>query len=61
MELLGSANWWIPRRLGKVLSRFDLDSDARSDPEPLDGGDFFVTPEPVVEPAADGRERVPAP
>jgi RND superfamily putative drug exporter len=61
MELLGRANWWLPRWLARILPRIELD---QSQPDrgggAVDDG-LFVTPSPVQEPAADGRERVHTP
>jgi RND superfamily putative drug exporter len=61
MELLGRANWWLPRWLARILPRIELD---QSEPDrgggAVDDG-LFVTPSPVQEPAADGRERVHTP
>jgi RND superfamily putative drug exporter len=62
MELLGSANWWLPRWLGKILPRIEVDHaapDAERGEPGTDG--LFVTRAPVAEPAADGRERVHTP
>jgi RND superfamily putative drug exporter len=62
MELLGRANWWLPRWLGRILPRIDVDRAAPDAGERHPAtDDLFVTREPVAEPAADGRERVHTP
>jgi RND superfamily putative drug exporter len=36
MELLGEANWWLPRWLGRILPKIDIDGHhppARAEPE----------------------------
>jgi RND superfamily putative drug exporter len=30
MQLLGNANWWIPRWLDRLLPRFGVEADVRS-------------------------------
>ena len=35
MELMGDWNWWLPRRLDRVLPRADLESDAAEDRAPV--------------------------
>ncbi|MDP9224299.1 MAG: MMPL family transporter [Actinomycetota bacterium] len=44
MELLGDANWWFPRWLGRLVPRIAIESDA---PPPPEGG---LHDRPVVEP-----------
>ena len=62
MELLGRANWWLPRWLARILPRIELDqSGARARGGGAVDDGLFVTPSPVQEPAADGRERVHTP
>ena len=34
MELLGDANWWLPRWLDRILPRFKVEGDATAAPEP---------------------------
>ncbi len=53
MELLGARNWWLPRWLGRVLPRVQVESAHHLIPTGLDGvgaGDL-----------EEERERVPTP
>ena len=62
MELLGNANWWLPRWLGRILPRIEVDGPVPEAPAVETAADgMFVTPTPVTEPAADTRERVRTP
>jgi RND superfamily putative drug exporter len=36
MELLGDANWWLPRRLDRVLPDLDVEGIERPEPAGVD-------------------------
>ncbi len=36
MELLGDANWWLPRWLDRLLPHLDLEGAATPEPAPVD-------------------------
>ncbi|MGZ4736381.1 MAG: hypothetical protein ACXV8R_12295, partial [Acidimicrobiia bacterium] len=48
MELLGNANWWLPKPLERLLPHINVEGSKEPKPEP--------SPEPVAEP-----EPAPAP
>jgi RND superfamily putative drug exporter len=51
MELLGSANWWMPKWLDRIVPRISV--DAPRDLRPTSGPATSGAPVPVLEPAAD--------
>ncbi len=74
MELLGAANWWLPRWLQRILPRIRVDEAGAAPVEPVthgaDGGgaasptatgDLFVTASPIQEPAAEVSETASKP
>jgi RND superfamily putative drug exporter len=51
MELLGSANWWMPKWLDRIVPRISV--DAPRDLRPTAGLAATGAPVSVLEPAAD--------
>jgi RND superfamily putative drug exporter len=51
MELLGSANWWMPKWLDRIVPRISV--DAPRDLRPISGALVSGAPASVLEPAAD--------
>ena len=51
MELLGNANWWLPKWLDKILPHINVEGSANSKPAPAATPTTEPTPEPEPEPA----------
>jgi RND superfamily putative drug exporter len=53
MTLLGRANWWLPRWLGRVLPSVDFERSGQPAPQPE-----RAAPAAAPQPAARAREHV---
>jgi hypothetical protein len=50
MVLLGEANWWLPRALGRIIPRVGLESEEKLPPLPAKGEGAPAEPEAGAQP-----------